>query len=171
MGSPQKNGAYCHTQPSPPPSSKIEHEDLPYLFTPPQLWLIDNYITNYVVWRTHVHDQFRRDGLLGFIDGTMIPPPKTVLRNLDDDGEGVLMENQDYHRWREEFDKPVKERLLSLLDKDVVPVDHQHKTCTDIWMDLRERFQPLVSRLEEEGLEGVYQPGTSSNSCKTLCFS
>lgn len=121
------------------PILKQQLDTPPNLYASPKLWhIIEGHITNYVVWRAHVHDQFVRDGLLGFIDGTRMPPY--------DDHAGVLVENPYYASWREEFDKPVKERLLSLLDQDIVPTDHEQKTCREIWVQLRERFQPLVAR-------------------------
>lgn len=116
---------------------------------------------------------FKRDGLFGFIDGTNTPPSETVIRstsNEDDDNEGMLMENPDYHIWKMSAER-AKERLLSLIDKDIVPSNQEHKTCRDICLHLRDRFRRLVtpSRLPSWWHQGVsYEGGSRSGEYKKL---
>ncbi|KAK6126737.1 hypothetical protein DH2020_039508 [Rehmannia glutinosa] len=111
-------------------------------FVPTKLWF--NYTgTNYQAWKEQMLCLIQSQGLLGFIDGTIAPPPETVADPADGTATAGVT-NQDYDLWVR-TDMLVKGWILCSLNDDVVYAVSMLRTSREVWMELENKFRQLFN--------------------------
>ncbi|KAK6152049.1 hypothetical protein DH2020_014684 [Rehmannia glutinosa] len=111
-------------------------------FVPTKLWF--NYTgTNYQAWKEQMLCLIQSQGLLGFIDGTIAPPPETVADPADGTAAAGVR-NEDYDLWVR-TDMLVKGWILCSLNDDVVYAVSMLRTSREIWMELENKFRQLFN--------------------------
>lgn len=90
--------------------------------------------SNYIVWKKQMlGDVITRNGLRGFIDGTVETPPETIS-----DGENAggpickKKENEDYVAWKRS-DELVRQWILSRLIWSMKDKVSPFKTAKEVW--------------------------------------
>ncbi|XP_058225611.1 uncharacterized protein LOC131334552 [Rhododendron vialii] len=108
--------------------------------------------SNYFEWKKQMLDIITRNGLLGFIDGTVKRPPETqtVIINNGPNGGGTNSEerkNEEYVAWKESDDlvqnKWIKSRLTYSIRRQV---EHL-KTAKEVWEALPRLVEDIKKRL------------------------
>lgn len=93
--------------------------------------------TNYSIWRSQIQNFFEATELFGFLDGSMICPPPTVL-----DSNNQAVTNPEFMKW-----KLVDSCLLSCLIATLTPSIYSSvlhlKRSTEFWFALEKRFTSL----------------------------
>ncbi|KAJ0687627.1 putative ankyrin repeat-containing domain, PGG domain, retrotransposon Copia-like protein [Helianthus annuus] len=123
--------------PSPPPTTTI-HDEPTSAYSYPYTVNVANFIsvklsghTNYPLWRTQMLCLIEGHDLLGFIDGTLDPPPETSPEK--------------YHWWRRS-DALVRGWMLGFLTEDILTGTIGFKTARTIWMHLEASYGELTSQ-------------------------
>ncbi|KAL0333704.1 UNVERIFIED_CONTAM: hypothetical protein Sangu_1526600 [Sesamum angustifolium] len=110
-------------------------------FVPTKLWF--NYTsTNYPAWKEQMLCLIQSQGLLGFIDGTIAPPPETVSEAAD--ATAAAVRNPDYDLWSRS-DVLLKGWILCSLNDDIVYTVSAMKTSRDVWLELENKFRRLFN--------------------------
>ncbi|KAL0345031.1 UNVERIFIED_CONTAM: hypothetical protein Sradi_4334400 [Sesamum radiatum] len=110
-------------------------------FVPTKLWF--NYTsTNYPAWKEQMLCLIQSQGLLGFIDGTIAPPPETISEAAD--ATAAAVRNPDYDLWSRS-DVLLKGWILCSLNDDIVYTVSAMKTSRDVWLELENKFRRLFN--------------------------
>ncbi|KAL0315835.1 UNVERIFIED_CONTAM: hypothetical protein Sradi_5461700 [Sesamum radiatum] len=110
-------------------------------FVPTKLWF--NYTsTNYRAWKEQMLCLIQSQGLLGFIDGTIAPPPETVSEAAD--ATAAAVRNPYYDLWSRS-DVLLKGWILCSLNDDIVYTVSAMKTSRDVWLELENKFRRLFN--------------------------
>ncbi|KAL0349845.1 UNVERIFIED_CONTAM: hypothetical protein Sradi_4133700 [Sesamum radiatum] len=134
-------------------SSSVQQQQHPPLasvinavhFLPTKLSFKDE-SSNYPAWKQQMLCIIQSQGLLGFIDGTNLPPPETAA-----DATTAAIRNPDYNIWRT-IDVLLKGWILCSLNDDIVNNVLELKTSREVWLELENMFEHLSkeSSTEEE---------------------
>ncbi|XP_059665945.1 uncharacterized protein LOC132311836 [Cornus florida] len=94
---------------------------------------------NYFVWRKKMLLFFKRQGLVGFINGEVVAPPEKITIPNDDDvisPKGTKeIEDQDYEDWKRS-DELLQRWIRETISEDVLPHVVCLKTAQDMWSKL-----------------------------------
>lgn len=115
-----------------------------------KLWSIEFRSPTYEPWKYQVLCLIESQGLLGFIDGTIPPPPEKIA-----DGEEAERPNPEYIDWRRS-DVLVKGWILgSISGLDVLSHVANLKTAREVWLELETKFStPLPDPIWSNKSEG-----------------
>ncbi|KAI3447204.1 hypothetical protein Pfo_003869 [Paulownia fortunei] len=113
-------------------------------FVSTKLWF-NNSVTNYKAWKGQMLCLIEGQELLGFIDGSISPPPETASADSSD-GKTAIM-NQDYVLWRR-TDRLLKGWILGSLHENMVSEVAALKTARDVWLHLENKFCELPNQLQ-----------------------
>ncbi|XP_059665947.1 uncharacterized protein LOC132311840 isoform X1 [Cornus florida] len=94
---------------------------------------------NYFVWRKKMLLFFKRQGLVGFINGEVVAPPEKITIPNDDDVNSPKgtkeIEDQDYEDWKRS-DELLQRWIRATISEEVLPHVVCLKTAQDMWSKL-----------------------------------
>ena len=93
--------------------------------------------TNYIVWKSQIHNILKATKLLGFVDGTIICPSSIVI---DSNNQEVL--NPDYTQWIT-IDSHLLSCITATLSSSLYTSVIHCQTSHEVWSVLAKRFTSL----------------------------
>ncbi|CAK9188330.1 unnamed protein product [Ilex paraguariensis] len=120
-----------------------------YLY-PPEDFDVTDFVTiklsdtNYKTWKAIMLRLIGTQGLLGFINGEISPPPAERI-TVPDGSDGTReKENMEYKEW-ERSDGLLRGWILATLSQDLLPQVSMLKTAQDVWLTLAKALnQPVL---------------------------
>ena len=93
--------------------------------------------SNYLLWKTQFESLLSCHKLIGFVNGGITPPPRTL--NVVTGDTSVDVANPQYESW---FctDQLIRSWLFGTLSEEVLGYVHNLQTSRDIWISLAENF-------------------------------
>ena len=88
--------------------------------------------SNYLLWKSQLLSLFESQDMLGYVDGTMVPPPR-----FESETSSTL--NPKYLAWRA-ADQQLLCLLLSSLTEEAMAVVVGLSTARDVWLTLETAF-------------------------------
>ena len=124
--------------------------------------------SNYLLWKSQLLPLFESQDMLGYVDGTMVPPPRF-------EPETSSTHNPKYLAWRA-ADQRLLYLLLSSLTVEAIAVVVGLSTARDVWLALETTFNHHSKALElrlKDDLQ-LMKRGTKlvaeyTYACKTIC--
>ncbi|KAI3447205.1 hypothetical protein Pfo_003870 [Paulownia fortunei] len=113
-------------------------------FISTKLWFY-NLSTNYEAWKGQMLCLIESQDLLGFIDGSISPPPETV--STDSSDGSTAMRNQDYALWKR-TDRLLKGWILGSLHENMISEVAALNTARDVWLHLENKSRELSNQLQ-----------------------
>jgi hypothetical protein len=92
---------------------------------------------NYLVWRAQLLPYLRSTKLLGFLDGTIPPPPKQIASSTEAGAD--LVSNPEYDQWFHQ-DQQVLSGLLSSMSEEILRDVLDAGTSREVWNILQRMF-------------------------------
>ncbi|KAI0488609.1 hypothetical protein KFK09_028448 [Dendrobium nobile] len=89
---------------------------------------------NYPTWRSAIHKLFAANNFSGYLDGTILSPPKHLLT-----ATGQLTLNPQFSTWTL-IDQNLSIALLSTISPPILPYILTLETSASIWKTLEQRF-------------------------------
>jgi hypothetical protein len=91
--------------------------------------------TNYLVWKLQVIPYLESQKLLGYVDGSIPPPPRTIT-----DSSSNLVPNPAFRQWRQQ-DQMILSVLLSSLTESILTQVVGNSTSRALWEALEKNFK------------------------------